>query len=53
MGSTVSVTDSPVAAPAPGTYLPAPPDDKEKYGYFGRPRRLVFAWLLIASAGVL
>ena len=53
MGSTVSVTDSPVAAPAPGTYLPAPPDDQEKYGYFGRPRRLVFAWLLIASAGVL
>lgn len=49
----MSVTDSPVAAPAPGLYLPAPPDDAEKYGYFGRPRRLVFAWLLVASAGVL
>ena len=34
-------------------YLPSPPDDQEKYKYFGRPRRLVFAWLLVASAGVL
>src|ERR1700759_4740425 len=55
----MSVTDSPVArpaptpAPAPDLYLPAPPDDTEKYGYFGRPRRLVFGWLLLASAGVL
>src|SRR6201995_5368996 len=55
----MSVTDSPVArpvpppVPAPDLYLPAPPDDTEKYGYFGRPRRLVFAWLLLASAGVL
>jgi cellulose synthase (UDP-forming) len=38
--------------PAEG-YLPSPPDDQEKYKYFGRPRRLVFAWLLVASAGVL
>ena len=49
----MSVTDSPVAAAAPDLYLPAPPDEAEKYGYFGRPRRLVFAWLLLASAGVL
>ncbi len=38
---------------APDTYLPPPPDDGEKYAYFGRPRRWVFAWLLIASGGVL
>ena len=34
-------------------YLPRPPKDREKYKYFGGPRRMVFAWLLIASAGVL
>ena len=34
-------------------YLPRPPDSREKYEYFGRQRRWVFAWLLIASAGVL
>ena len=34
-------------------YLPQPPDEREKYAYFGKPRRWVFAWLLIASAGVL
>jgi len=34
-------------------YLPQPPDEQEKYEYFGKPRRWVFAWLLIASAGVL
>ena len=26
---------------------------REKYKYFGKPRRWVFAWLLIASTGVL
>jgi cellulose synthase (UDP-forming) len=36
-----------------GLYLPQPPDDREKYEYFGKPRRWVFAWLLIASVGVL
>jgi cellulose synthase (UDP-forming) len=36
-----------------GLYLPRPPDDREKYAYFGKPRRWVFAFLLIASAGVL
>jgi cellulose synthase (UDP-forming) len=36
-----------------GMYLPQPPDRLEKYAYFGKPRRWVFAWLLIASVGVL
>jgi cellulose synthase (UDP-forming) len=39
--------------PPQGIYLPEPPDDQEKYAYFGKPRRWVFAWLLIASVGVL
>lgn len=34
-------------------YLPQPPDDREKYEYFGRRHRWAFAWLVIASAGVL
>jgi len=45
-----------VAEPWPGeqaVYLPQPPDDREKYEYFGKRRRWVFAWLVIASAGVL
>jgi cellulose synthase/poly-beta-1,6-N-acetylglucosamine synthase-like glycosyltransferase len=37
----------------PDMYLPRPPGHREKYAYFGRPRRWVFAWLLIASGGVL
>jgi cellulose synthase (UDP-forming) len=37
----------------PDIYLPRPPNHREKYAYFGRPRRWVFAWLLIASGGVL
>jgi cellulose synthase (UDP-forming) len=37
----------------PGLYLPTPPDDQQKYEYFGKPRRWVFVWLLIASLGVL
>jgi cellulose synthase (UDP-forming) len=36
-----------------GIYLPQPPNDQEKYEYFGKPRRWVFAWLLVASVGVL
>ena len=36
-----------------GLYLPRPPDVREKYAYFGKTRRWVFAFLLIASAGVL
>jgi hypothetical protein len=48
----VSIIDQPVAEQT-SSYLPVPPSDEEKYGYFGQPRRLVFGWLLIASAGVL
>ena len=48
----MSVTDQPVAEQT-DIYLPRPPGQREKYAYFGPPRRLVFAWLLIASAGVL
>jgi cellulose synthase (UDP-forming) len=40
-------------AEQPAGYLPKPPDRREKYSYFGSPRRWAFAWLLIASAGVL
>jgi cellulose synthase (UDP-forming) len=49
----VAVTEHPVAERRPEIYLPRPPDDQEKYGYFGKPPRWVFGWLLIASAGVL
>jgi cellulose synthase (UDP-forming) len=48
----VALTET-YAAEQPAVYLPQPPDRREKYSYFGRPRRWVFAWLLIASAGVL
>jgi cellulose synthase (UDP-forming) len=34
-------------------YLPQAPTSQEKYAYFGPQRRWVFAWLLIAAAGVL
>src|SRR5271163_2767028 len=51
-GAIVPVAESYVTEP-PDTYLPPPPDDGEKYAYFGRPRRWVFVWLLIASGGVL
>jgi cellulose synthase (UDP-forming) len=49
----MSVTESVVAQRPPEIYLPQPPDDEEKYSYFDGPRRWVFAWLLVASAGVL
>jgi cellulose synthase (UDP-forming) len=49
----MSVTEPAVAQPRPDIYLPQPPDHQEKYKYFGGPRRWVFAWLLVASAGVL
>lgn len=49
----MSVTEPVVAPRRPHIYLPQPPDDREKYEYFGAPRRWVFAWLLVASAGVL
>jgi cellulose synthase (UDP-forming) len=49
----VAVTEHSVAERRAEIYLPRPPDDQEKYKYFGKPRRWVFAWLLVASAGVL
>jgi cellulose synthase (UDP-forming) len=47
------VTEISTAEDMQETYLPRPPDDQEKYEYFGKPRRWVFVWLLIASIGVL
>ena len=35
------------------SYLPKPPGDAEKYEYFGRQRRWVFAYLMVAAAGIL
>ena len=52
-GVIVAVTEPSVAERRAEIYLPRPPDDQEKYKYFGKPRRWVFAWLLVASAGVL
>ena len=49
----MAVTKPPIAKQPQAIYLPQPPDDREKYGYFGKQHRWVFAWLLIASAGVL
>jgi cellulose synthase (UDP-forming) len=49
----VPVTEPSAAARLQGMYLPQPPGRQEKYEYFGKQRRWVFAWLLIASAGVL
>jgi cellulose synthase (UDP-forming) len=49
----LSVTEPLVTARMQEAYLPRPPDDLEKYKYFGKPHRWVFAWLLIASIGVL
>jgi cellulose synthase (UDP-forming) len=47
------VTEPSAAEQLRGIYLPQPPDGREKYAYFGKSRRWAFAWLLIASAGVL
>ena len=49
----MALTEPAVAEQRPDIYLPDPPDDQEKYKYFGKQRRWVFAWLLIASVGVL
>ena len=49
----MSVTEPAEPERRPEIYLPQPPDDREKYEYFGGPRRWVFGWLLVASAGVL
>jgi cellulose synthase (UDP-forming) len=48
----------PAAGAAPrlgsaGTYLPQPPTRAEKYSYFRNRRPFVFAWLLLASAGII
>jgi cellulose synthase (UDP-forming) len=41
-------------SPVPGgEYLPQPPARREKYEYFGKPRRWAFAWLLVAASGIL
>jgi hypothetical protein len=53
LGGTVSVTEPSSAEQQPVLYLPQPPDNREMYEYFRKQRRWVFAWLLIASAGVL
>jgi cellulose synthase/poly-beta-1,6-N-acetylglucosamine synthase-like glycosyltransferase len=49
----LALTKPPVAEQPQEIYLPRPPNNREKYGYFGKQRRWVFAWLLVASAGVL
>ena len=49
----MAVAKPPVAERPQEIYLPQPPNEREKYGYFGKQPRWVFAWLLIASAGVL
>ena len=49
----MAATESPPAVRRREIYLPSPPGDEEKYSYFGGSRRWVFAWLLVASVGVL
>jgi len=49
----VLATKPSAAEHARRVYLPTPPDDREKYEYFGKQRRWVFAFLLIAALGVL
>jgi cellulose synthase (UDP-forming) len=52
LGSARTVADKP-GPPAAASYLPQPPTRAEKYGYFRNRRPLVFAWLLIAAAGII
>jgi cellulose synthase (UDP-forming) len=49
----VLVTEPSAAAHEQRMYLPRPPSRREKYEYFGKQRRWVFAFLLIAAAGIL
>jgi cellulose synthase (UDP-forming) len=49
----VLVTEPSAAAHLQRVYLPRPPSRREKYEYFGKQRRWVFAFLLIAAAGIL
>ena len=46
-------TKPPAAQRTRRVYLPTPPSSEEKYEYFGKQRRWVFAFLLIAALGVL
>lgn len=47
--------DATAGAPGPpaGVYLPQPPTRTEKYSYFRNRRQFVFAWLLVAAAGII
>jgi len=49
----VLATKPPAAERTRPVYIPTPPNRQEKYEYFGRQRRWVFAFLLVAAAGVL
>jgi cellulose synthase (UDP-forming) len=49
----VPVTEPVAAEQLQGMYLPRPPDSQEKYEYFRKQRRWVFAFLLVAALGVL
>lgn len=49
----MAITKPPVTEQPQDVYLPRPPNGREKYQYFGKRRRWVFAWLLVASIGVL
>jgi cellulose synthase (UDP-forming) len=49
----VALAKPPAVERRPDIYLPEPPGEQEKYKYFGKRHPWVFAWLLIASAGVL
>ena len=46
-------TKPPAAQRARPVYLPTPPSSQDKYEYFAKQRRWVFAFLLVASLGVL
>ena len=46
-------TKPPAAERVRQVYVPTPPNRQEKYEYFGKQRRWVFAFLLVAAAGVL
>ena len=46
-------TKPPAAERTRPLYIPTPPNRTEKYEYFGKQRRWVFAFLLVAAAGVL
>ncbi len=47
------VTEPSAVAHVQRLYLPRPPSRREKYEYFGKQRRWVFAFLLFAAAGIL